>query len=220
MNAHVSVGNNIVWCTETGKRCIDATRGRAAVVAGGAVLLGLLTGCGSASNTGVAAPSANTTVTNSSASQAQSDARPEHSARPASPGSRCRSGDLKANLVGGDRSAGHVRFQISVTNLSGHVCSLNGYPRLAFIDSAGVFGKGAVPIPGLTAKGVRLASGQQAAASLTFKDPAAVSGARSQRPLAVLVTLPGETSSIGADWVSQQPVPVSETVGVSPFSAK
>jgi hypothetical protein len=86
---------------------------------------------------------------------------------------RCATNGLVAWLdTQGNGAAGSVYYKLELTNLSGHACTLTGYPGVSAIDLRGrQLGKAAARNPTLVRpRTIRLASGASAAAVLRVTD--------------------------------------------------
>ena len=67
----------------------------------------------------------------------------------------------------GGGTAGSVFYRIEFTNLSGHTCTVSGYPKVNAVDLKGrTIGAAATQAPGKKAKPVKLAPGDSAVATL------------------------------------------------------
>ncbi|AWW43447.1 DUF4232 domain-containing protein [Streptomyces cadmiisoli] len=239
MGMHLSTGNALSQPTATTGHRLAGFRGRAAAIAGSAVLMGLLTACGSTTGTDVASPADDGPA--SSSSQEPSDASAGSGNGPSSTsdsgsdaskgssssgdaagtGTRCRSSDLKAYVGDPHGAAGSVEYAISVVNFSDHTCTLYGFPGMAFTKGADEVGRTPERDTSLAKERVTLAPGKRAWAGLRFAHPE-VSGGRTITPDGLAVTPPDETSSIGVDWLGG-PVPNSGAVDaptLTPFTAE
>ncbi|MGW5251606.1 DUF4232 domain-containing protein [Streptomyces sp. NPDC004012] len=134
--------------------------------------------------------------------------------------SRCHTSELRASVGANNPGAGQENFPLVLTNSSGRTCTIDGYPGAAFVDASG---KQLGPDPkrnaGSPAK-ITLAPGRSAWAGLTFSNPG-VSGAKTAKPAAILITPPDERDSVKVTW-SGGPVPVSgnsSTAHLSVFQA-
>ncbi|GGX74541.1 DUF4232 domain-containing protein [Streptomyces anandii] len=209
---------------------------RAALLAGTAAVLGLLTACGNGGTasppqhvSGTAAPASGEPSggTAASASTAPGDGAAQGRTAPgpspattraggttASTGTgtsggavgRCHTSQLKASVGRNDPGAGQENFPVVLTNVSGHTCTVRGYPGAAFVDAAG---KQLGPDPKReagTPTTVTLKPGRSAWAGLTFSNPG-VSGAKTATPAALIVTPPDERDHLTVPWKAG-PVPV------------
>ncbi|AZP21997.1 DUF4232 domain-containing protein [Streptomyces aquilus] len=193
---------------------------RAALLAGAATVLSLLTACGGgdageAATTpttlpGTAAPATSgvTSATPSVPPSAGPTSTAPSSPPTASPaGSRCHTGELEAVLGRNDPGAGQENFPVILTNTSSRTCTIHGYPGAAFVDAAGKqLGPDPERSPG-TPTTVRLAPGHSAWSGITFANPK-ISGARTANPDALLVTPPDEREPLKVSWSAGE-VPVS-----------
>lgn len=73
-----------------------------------------------------------TSVSPSGATLVSSKHSSSHSTQPA-----CATAGLVLWLERADSAAGTTRYDLHLTNLSGHSCTLKGYPRVAAVDLAG-----------------------------------------------------------------------------------
>ncbi|MGV9994598.1 DUF4232 domain-containing protein [Streptomyces sp. NPDC003374] len=121
-------------------------------------------------------------------------------------GTRCHTSELRASVGRNDPGAGQENFPVVLTNVSGRTCTVRGYPGAAFVDAAGrQLGPDPKRSPGTPAT-VTLRPGRSAWAGLSFSNPE-VSGARSAKPAALLVTPPDERDHLTVRWTAG-PVPV------------
>ncbi|MFE0675634.1 DUF4232 domain-containing protein [Streptomyces sp. NPDC058867] len=184
---------------------------RTALSASVLALLGAVTACGGPASDGPA--SGGTTATTPSPSAPEATA-PEPSSSPSAAGagsgpSRCRTAELRAEVGGVDPGAGQRNFPIVLTNASARTCAVYGYPGAAFVDSDGDrLGTDPVRSPDTPTR-VTLEPGDSAWAGLSYSSPE-VSGARTARPAALLVTPPDEREPIEVAWKGGA-VPVSGT---------
>jgi hypothetical protein len=101
------------------------------------------------------------------------------------------------NGVGGG-TAGSVYYKVRFTNLSGHICTLTGYPRVSAVNLAGKkIGSAARQEAGQKPKLVKLAKGATATALLRIVDPGNFSPAACHEVSAagLRVSPPGQSSS-------------------------
>jgi hypothetical protein len=123
------------------------------------------------------------------------------------PGARCHTSELRAKIGRPSPGAGQRNFPIVLTNTGEHTCSLRGYPGAAFVDASGEqLGPDPKRSPD-TPTTVTLTPGQSAWAGLTFASPE-ISGARTARPAALLVTPPDERDPLKVAWTAGE-VPVA-----------
>ncbi|MEU6589814.1 DUF4232 domain-containing protein [Streptomyces sp. NPDC046881] len=204
-----------------------------ALLVGTVAVLGLLTACGDGSGahsagpatvSGTAAPARDTsepppaspTATASSPAGTGSSSAPKATGTaggpaatttPAAASSRCHTSELRASVGRNDPGAGQENFPVVLTNTSARTCTVRGYPGAAFVDASGrQLGPDPRREPG-TPVTVTLKPGRSAWAGLTFSNPE-ISGAKTARPAALLVTPPDERAPLKAAW-SGGPVPVS-----------
>ncbi|MCW2898360.1 MAG: hypothetical protein JWO67_625 [Streptosporangiaceae bacterium] len=91
----------------------------AGMILGGTALAAALTGCGAAGR--LATPAGASTVAQQS------------SAGQSAAGSRCKAGDLQVSLGGGDAGMGHTYRTVRFTNVSGHPCTVQGFPGVSYV---------------------------------------------------------------------------------------
>ncbi|QHC32826.1 MULTISPECIES: DUF4232 domain-containing protein [unclassified Streptomyces] len=209
---------------------------RGALFAGSVAVLGLLTACGNGqtvhsnppmTSSGTAAPATGdspsaasaTTTTSSPAAPASSAATGAPATAPtratatsggggsAAASSRCHTSELRASVGRNDPGAGQENFPVVLTNTSGRTCTVRGFPGAAFVNaSGGQLG----PNPGResgSSTTITLKPGQSAWAGLTFSNPG-VSGAKTAKPAALLITPPNERDHLKVTWTGGE-VPVS-----------
>ncbi|MGV9455540.1 DUF4232 domain-containing protein [Streptomyces sp. NPDC003635] len=204
---------------------------RTALLAGSVALLGALGACGGGDGTSTApqggstsgsprprattaepAPSPSAALGSEPASSpsATQNTGPASSSSPAGAAqksSRCHTGELRAEVGRMDPGAGQRNFPIVLTNTSARTCTVYGYPGAAFVDaSGGQLGPDPERAPDTPAR-VTLAPGDSAWAGLSYSSPE-ISGARTARPAALLVTPPDERKPIEVPWTAGA-VPVS-----------
>ncbi|MEW2626231.1 DUF4232 domain-containing protein [Streptomyces sp. NPDC048106] len=206
---------------------------RGALFAGTVAVLGLLTACGDGqtvhsdppvTSSGTAAPAAGdsappasgTPVTPSPVASAPTGApSPAVSRATATPGggttsmasTRCHTSELRASVGRNDPGAGQENFPVVLTNASGRTCTVRGFPGAAFVNGAGgQLGPDPRRQPGSSTT-VTLRPGQSAWAGLTFSSPG-VTGAKTARPAALLITPPDERDHLKVTWTGGE-VPVS-----------
>ncbi|MEU1010010.1 DUF4232 domain-containing protein [Streptomyces sp. NPDC005890] len=204
-----------------------------ALLVGTVAVLGLLTACGDGSGahsagpatvSGTAAPARDTTepppasptATASSPAGTGSASAPKTTGTaggatatttPAAVSTRCHTSELRASVGRNDPGAGQENFPVVLTNTSARTCTLHGYPGAAFVDASGRrLGPDPQREPG-TPVTVTLKPGRSAWSGLTFSNPE-ISGAKTAKPAALLVTPPDERAPLKAAW-SGGPVPVS-----------
>jgi Domain of unknown function (DUF4232) len=103
-----------------------------------------------------------------------------------------------SNNGAGGGTAGSVFYKIRFTNLSGHPCTLTGFPRVAAVNLAGKrIGSAAQHEIGQTPKPVKLADGATATALLRVVDPGNFSPSTCHEVTAagLRVSPPGQSSS-------------------------
>ncbi|MEU2881100.1 DUF4232 domain-containing protein, partial [Streptomyces sp. NPDC007070] len=124
----------------------------------------------------------------------------------AAQGGRCHTSELRAAVGRMDPGAGQENFPLVLTNVSGRTCTVRGYPGAAFVDASGrQLGPDPKRSSGSPAT-VTLKPGASAWAGLTFSNPG-VSGARTAKPAALIVTPPDERDHLTVKWTAGQ-VPV------------
>ncbi|MER7916033.1 MULTISPECIES: DUF4232 domain-containing protein [unclassified Streptomyces] len=207
---------------------------RGALFAGSVAVLGLLTACGNGqtvhsdppmTSSGTAAPASgdSSAPASSGASTTSSPASSTHTGAPATASTRttatsgggttdaastrCHTSELRASVGRNDPGAGQENFPVVLTNTSGRTCTVRGFPGAAFVNaSGGQLG----PNPGResgSSTTVTLKPGQSAWAGLTFSNPG-VSGAKTAKPAALLITPPNERDHLKVTWTGGE-VPVS-----------
>ncbi|OIK29541.1 DUF4232 domain-containing protein [Streptomyces malaysiense] len=209
---------------------------RGVLFAGSVAVLGLLTACGNGQtvhsdppmkSSGTAAPAtgdstpgpSDTATTPSPASSASSaptgapTAAPTRATATSGGGTtavstRCHTSELRASVGRNDPGAGQENFPLVLTNTSGRTCTVRGFPGAAFVNASGdQLGPNPGRESGGTSKTVTLKPGQSAWAGLTFSNPG-VSGARTAKPAALLITPPDERDHLKVTWTGGE-VPVS-----------
>lgn len=192
---------------------------RTALLASAVALLGALGACGGTDSTSTApqrgptsgSPSQRATTTEPAPSPSAalgSEPAPSPAASGAAQkSSRCHTDELRAEVGRMDPGAGQRNFPIVLTNTSARTCTVYGYPGAAFVDaSGGQLGPDPERAPDTQAR-VTLAPGDSAWAGLSYSSPE-ISGARTARPAALLVTPPDERKPIEVPWTAGA-VPVS-----------
>ncbi|MFE2077656.1 MULTISPECIES: DUF4232 domain-containing protein [Streptomyces] len=125
----------------------------------------------------------------------------------AATGTRCHTSELRASVGRNDPGAGQENFPLVLTNASHRTCTLRGFPGAAFVSAGGAqLGPDPRRESG-SATTVTLRPGQSAWAGLTFSNPE-VSGARTAKPAALLITPPDERDHLKVAWTGGA-VPVS-----------
>ncbi len=120
---------------------------------------------------------------------------------------RCHTSELRASIGRPSPGAGQRNFPIVLTNKTDRTCTVRGYPGAAFVDASG---KQLGPDPKRspdTPTTVTLNPGRSAWAGLSFASPE-ISGARTARPAALLVTPPDEREPLKVTWTAGE-VPVA-----------
>ncbi|TWV55478.1 DUF4232 domain-containing protein [Streptomyces misionensis] len=207
---------------------------RGALLAGSMAVLGLLTACGNgqtvhsdppvtASGTAApatdastppasgtpAAPSAGSATPTGAASTAVSRATGTSggTGTTAATSTRCHTSELRASVGRNDPGAGQENFPLVLTNASHRTCTVRGFPGAAFVSAGGAqLGPDPRRESGSPTT-VTLRPGQSAWAGLTYSNPE-VSGARTARPAALLITPPDERDHLKVAWTGGA-VPVS-----------
>ncbi|MET7289524.1 DUF4232 domain-containing protein [Streptomyces sp. NPDC005573] len=127
-------------------------------------------------------------------------------AKPAA-STRCHTSELRASVGRNDPGAGQENFPVVLTNRSGRVCTLHGFPGAAFVNgSGGQLGADPKRSSGAPVT-VTLRPGQSAWAGLTFSNPE-ISGAKAATPASLLITPPDERDHLKVTWAAGT-VPVS-----------
>ncbi|MFE2462650.1 DUF4232 domain-containing protein [Streptomyces sp. NPDC059402] len=194
---------------------------RAALLASGVALLGLLTACGSESASSSGTPEPGKTTRSSSAepgggSATPGDTAPAVGAAPsdtagsasasARTDGRCHTSELRASVGRVDPGAGQRNFPVVLTNTSERTCTVYGYPGAAFVDASGKqLGPDPERAPG-SPRTVTLTPGKSAWSGLSFSSPE-ISGARTATPATLLVTPPDEREPLTVKWTAGE-VPV------------
>jgi hypothetical protein len=81
------------------------------------------------------------------------------------------------NVPPGNQGAGHAYYYLEFTNLSGHACTLRGYPRVSAVSLAGRQLGSPAAIDSYRTSLVRLASGATATAELEITEPGVIGAA-------------------------------------------
>ncbi|MFE6171577.1 DUF4232 domain-containing protein [Streptomyces sp. NPDC056464] len=122
-------------------------------------------------------------------------------------GGRCHTSELRASIGRPSPGAGQRNFPIVLTNTGDRTCGVRGYPGAAFVDGSGnQLGPDPKRSPDSPTT-VTLTPGRSAWAGLTFASPE-ISGARTARPAALLVTPPDERDPLKVAWTAGE-VPVA-----------
>ncbi|NEC84356.1 DUF4232 domain-containing protein [Streptomyces sp. SID12501] len=156
---------------------------RATLLAGALALPVLLGACGSDSGGGASVPSTTTPPT----------------AVPSTGDTRCRTSELRASVGRPDPGAGQKNFPVVLTNDSARICTLRGYPGVAFVDAAGTQLGHAPKRSDAELTTVHLAPGDSAWAGLSFANPE-LSEAETATPAELLVTPPDERDQLKVTW--------------------
>jgi hypothetical protein len=194
---------------------------RAALLASGVALLGLLTACGSESASSSGTPEPGKAARSSNAepgggSATPGDTAPAVGAAPsdtagsasasARTDGRCHTSELRASVGRVDPGAGQRNFPVVLTNTSERTCTVYGYPGAAFVDASGKqLGPDPERAPG-SPRTVTLTPGKSARSGLSFSSPE-ISGARTATPATLLVTPPDEREPLTVKWTAGE-VPV------------
>ncbi|AIV32534.1 DUF4232 domain-containing protein [Streptomyces sp. MPA0124] len=194
---------------------------RAALLASGVALLGLLTACGSESASSSGTPEPGKAARSSSAEPGGGSATPGDTApavgsapsdtagsasASARTDGRCHTSELRASVGRVDPGAGQRNFPVVLTNTSERTCSVYGYPGAAFVDASGKqLGPDPERAPG-SPRTVTLTPGESAWSGLSFSSPQ-ISGARTAAPAVLLVTPPDEREPLKVKWTAGE-VPV------------
>ena len=117
-----------------------------------------------------------------------------------SPAPRCATSGLVIWLDtrSGGAAAGSVYYALELTNLSGHACTLRGYPGVSAVDLSGrQLGSASSRDPAQAPRSVRLAHGASAVATLRIADALNYRAQRCRRQTAagLRVYPPGQTAS-------------------------
>ena len=113
---------------------------------------------------------------------------------------RCATSELVVWLDtrGGGAAAGSAYYKLELANLSGHTCTLRGYPGVSAVDLRGrQLGSAASRDPAQAPRAVRLARGASAVATLRIGDAVNYPAprCREQTAAGLRVYPPGETAS-------------------------
>jgi hypothetical protein len=145
------------------------------LAAGVAALACTVAACGAATNAG-SQPSTTTTTASSSTPESPSSTSVtttsvEQGAPPAAPAGDglCKSPDLKLSFSGGDAGAGTVYRSLVFTNVSGHTCTIQGFPGVSYVGGADghQVGQPAVRV-GDKGPAITLNKGETASAAIGF----------------------------------------------------
>ncbi|MFF2521121.1 DUF4232 domain-containing protein [Streptomyces liangshanensis] len=112
---------------------------------------------------------------------------------------RCHTSELKASVGPDEPGAGQENFALVLTNKSGHTCTVDGFPGLAFLNKAGQQVSVDPERTSVTGTLVELAPGRSAWAPMTFGNPE-ITGVTTVTPASVLITPPDEKDALKASW--------------------
>ncbi|MFF5013295.1 DUF4232 domain-containing protein [Streptomyces sp. NPDC001165] len=202
---------------------------RAALLAGTAAVVGLLTACGSPGTRstpqtvpGTAGPATEATGSSPSSGTSAAASTPDGGTSSSAPGkatasgtgtttqsgsTRCHTSELRAAVGRNNPGAGQENFPIVLTNKSARICTLRGYPGAAFVNASGTQLGPDPKRSGGSPVTVTLRPGQSAWAGLTFSNPE-ISGAKTATPATLVVTPPDERDPLRVAWTAGA-VPVS-----------
>ena len=180
----------------------DKNISRIALALGALPIMVLLGACGNNPLAGAAGAEATVTQSGTTVTvKAEAGGNQGAAAKPqASSGNGlCKAGDVKLSLGNGDTAAGTTQRPLIITNVSGHECTIQGFPGISYVggDDGHQIGKDAFR-DGTKGTAIKLATGQAASAAIGFTQvadfdpgtckPEAVKGLR--------VYLPQETASL------------------------
>lgn len=110
-----------------------------------------------------AAPSA------SSSSPAPAPSQPAQNPAAKTADGLCKAGDVKLSLGNGDAAAGTVYRKLVITNVSGHQCTIQGFPGVSYVTGADGHQVGEAAFrDGAKGEAVHLNNGESASADLGF----------------------------------------------------
>ncbi|MFJ2645678.1 DUF4232 domain-containing protein [Streptomyces sp. NPDC087420] len=112
---------------------------------------------------------------------------------------RCHTSEVKASVGDNNPGAGQENFALVLTNTSGHTCTVDGFPGLAFLNKAGHHVSVDPERASVTGTLVKLAPGRSAWAPMTFGNPQ-ITGVTTVTPAAVLITPPDEKDALKVAW--------------------
>lgn len=96
----------------------------------------------------------------------------------------------------GGGTAGSIYYKLGLTNLSGHACTLRGYPGVSAVDlGARQLGGGSSHETSRSPRLVTLADGGEAVAVLRILDAGAITGCRPAIAAGLRVYPPGQTAA-------------------------
>jgi hypothetical protein len=158
-----------------------------------------------------------------------SSAAPSASPSPSASGNpRCHTADLSpaVAVVNGSQAAGHESMNLTLTNTSGHPCTIFGYPGMMLQDQNGNGqATNVTRNRSLTPKTLTLANGSAASTTVRFDFDMPASGEPATGPCepmsyGLLITPPNETTQLTSP-IGGGPVTVCEkgTLDVLPFIA-
>ncbi|MYV51466.1 DUF4232 domain-containing protein, partial [Streptomyces sp. SID3212] len=114
-------------------------------------------------------------------------------------GERCHTSDVKASVGPNNPGAGQENFPLVLTNTSGHTCTVDGFPGVAFLNKAGQQVSVNPERAKVTGTLVELAPGRSAWAPMTFGNPE-ITGVTTVTPASVLITPPDEKDALKVAW--------------------
>ena len=123
----------------------------------------------------------------------------------------------------GGGAAGSVYYRLEFTNLSGHSCTVSGYPKVSAVDLRGKrVGAVATTEPGKKARPVKLAPGDTATATLRIVDALNFPAGKCKPTTAagLRVTVPGGSGAKTAPLAFETcALAASKTLSVGPVAA-
>jgi Protein of unknown function (DUF4232) len=122
----------------------------------------------------------------------------------------------------GGGAAGSVFYRIEFTNLSGHSCTLSGYPGVSAVDlHGGQIGAAASTEPGVKARPVTLAPGDTATATLRIVEALNYPAGKCKPVTAagLRVTVPGSGAKIAPLAFETCALAGSKILSVAPVTA-
>ncbi|HEV7934546.1 MAG TPA: DUF4232 domain-containing protein [Actinomadura sp.] len=157
---------------------VHSTATRAGLITAGALLALGLAGCqngGPGSQAGAPQPTASESSAPEPSASDGDGGTPSGNGpgpvrtAPASSGGRCTASDLRLSLGGGDAAAGTSYRTLVFTNVSGHSCTVQGFPGVSYVtgDNGAQVGAPAART-GSGGTTIRLANGQTASSSVGF----------------------------------------------------
>jgi hypothetical protein len=183
---------------------IDMNRSRIVLAVGVLPIVVLLAACGS--NPVGVAPAPVTTGTSSSGTAVAVESPPGGGGQATGVGSvgasksgLCKAGDVSLSLGAGDSGAGTTYRPLIIKNISGHECTIQGFPGISYVggQDGHQIGKAAFREGG-KGDAVELAPGQSASAVIGFAQVANFDAATCQpeQIKGLRVYLPQETASL------------------------